>query len=183
VSTWRLSVTQRSRGFTLLELLVVLVMIGIILGVAVLSIGDGGRGDRIRQEGRRVATLFNLLSQEAVLNSTEYGVLLKPDGYSFLRFVDDNWQPVDGDSLLVERSLPQDMEVTLYMDKVSVSLEPPALGIGDEKKLKPQLIFYSSAERTPFELELSYRDPPELRQRIEGPLLGDVLWQRESVEP
>jgi general secretion pathway protein H len=166
----------------LLELLVVLVMIGIIVGVMVLSLGDGGRGDRIRQEGRRIATLCNLLSQEAVLNTAEYGILFKPDSYGFLRFIDGEWRQVDGDSLLVERSLPSDMELTLYMDKVSVSLEPAPLADDDEKKLKPQLIFFSSAERTPFELELSYRDPPELRQHIEGPLLGDVLWQPESIE-
>ncbi len=166
-----------------MELLVVLVMVGIILGVAMISLGDGGRGDRIRQEGQRIATLLNLLTQESVLNAVEYGVLLKPDGYQFLQFVDEQWQPVDGDGLLVERSLPTDMEINLYMDKVSVSLEPQLLSISDEeKKLEPQLIFFSSAERTPFEIVVSYRDPPELRQRIEGPMLGDVLWQREMVE-
>ncbi len=173
---------RKSRGFTLLELLVVLVMVGIILGVAMISLGDGGRGDRIRQEGQRLAVLFNLLTQESVLNSVEYGVLLKPDGYSFLRFVEGEWQPLQGDSLLQERALPGDMELTLYMDQVSVSLEPQFLQDDDEKKIKPQLIFFSSAERTPFELEVAYRDPPELRQRIDGPLLGDVIWQRESVE-
>jgi general secretion pathway protein H len=183
VSVPPLTVVQRSRGFTLLELLVVLVMIGIIVGVMVLSLGDGGRGDRIRQEGRRFATLCNLLSQEAVLNATEYGILLTPEGYRFLRFVEGEWQQVDDDTLLVERSLPAEMELTLYMDKVSVSLEPEPLADDEEKKLKPQLIFFSSAERTPFELELTYREPPELRQRIEAPLLGDVLWQRERVEP
>lgn len=160
----------------------VLVMIGIIVGVMVLSLGDAGRGDRIRQEGQRIATLCNLLSQEAVLNAAEYGILFKPEGYAFLRFVDDEWQQVEGDNLLAERSLPSDMELSLYMDKVRVSLEPEPLADDEEKKLKPQLIFFSSAERTPFELELNYRDPPELRQRIEGPLLGDVLWQRERVE-
>lgn len=173
---------RRSRGFTLLELLVVLVMVGIILGVAMISLGDGGRGDRIRQEGQRLAVLFNLLTQESVLNSAEYGVLLKPGGYSFFRFVDGNWQPLQGDSLLAERNLPADMELALYMDQVRVSLEPPFLNDDDEKKIKPQLIFFSSAERTPFELEVAYRDPPELRQRINAPLLGDVIWQRESVE-
>lgn len=183
MSVWRLGQLKRSRGFTLLELLVVLVMVGIILGVAMLSIGDGGRGDRIRQEGQRLAVLFNLLTQESVLNSAEYGVLLKPDGYSFVRFVDGYWQPLQGDSLLVERNLPADMELSLYMDQVSVSLEPKFLADDDEEKIKPHLIFFSSAERTPFELEVAYRDPPELRQRINGSLLGDVVWQRESIEP
>ena len=173
---------NRSKGFTLLELLVVLVMIGIILGMAVLSLGDGGRRDRIRQEGQRIAILFNLLSQEAVLNSAEYGVLLKPDGYGFLHFIDGEWQPLEKDSLLVERDLPEDMELSLYMDKVNVSLEPQLLGENETNKIKPQLIFFSSAERTPFELEITYRDPPELRQQIDGPLLGDVLWQRENTE-
>jgi len=172
-----------SRGFTLLELLVVLVMIGIILGVMVLSLGDGGRSDQIRQEARRLSTLFSMLSQEAVVNSSEYGVQLKPDGYRFLRFVDGKWQAVENDTLLRERQLPEGIELTLYQDKVEVSLQPFSLLQQEADKAKPQLLFFSSAERTPFELELAYRDPPELRQRIDGPLLGDIVWQRERVEP
>ncbi len=173
---------RSSKGFTLLELLVVLMMIGVILSVAVLSLGDGGRGDRIHEEGKRITLLFNLLSQEAVLNSTEYGVHLKSDGYSFVRYVEGNWQPVGEDTLFIERHLPTDMELILYQDKVRVSLQP-AMRFADEGEvITPQLIFFSSAERTPFELEVTYRDPPDLRQHIEGPLLGDVLWQRESVE-
>ena len=174
-----LSITRQGRGFTLLELLVVLVMIGVILGVMMISLGDGGRSDRIRQEGRRIATLFNLLGQEAVLNSAEYGVILEKDSYRFLRFVENDWQPIGGDSMFAEHKLPTDMALSLYMDKLSVSLEPPLLK--DDEKPKPQLLFFSSAERTPFELELAYRDPPELRQRIDGPMLGDILWQREEI--
>ena len=54
------------RGFTLLEIMVVMVLIGILSSLAVLSIGGGPR-DRLAEEGRRLAALVELHQQEAIL--------------------------------------------------------------------------------------------------------------------
>jgi general secretion pathway protein H len=161
---------MKCRGFTLLELLIVLVLMGIILSMAVLSVGDGGRGDRIRQEARRVVATFNLVSEEAVLNSQPYGVQLAQDGYRFLRYTNNEWKVVQDDSVLKARQFAPDIEVHLYIEGLDVVL-PPSVA---EKELKPHLVFYASAERTPFVLEILYTSSPSLRQRIEGPPVGKL---------
>jgi prepilin-type N-terminal cleavage/methylation domain-containing protein len=46
---------RRARGFTLLEVVVVLALIGVILGFARLSLGDGGAAARLEHDARTLA--------------------------------------------------------------------------------------------------------------------------------
>lgn len=165
-----------ARGFTLLELLVVLVLVGIIISFAVLSVGDGGRQERLRQEAERIATLFALAGEEAVLRSLEFGVVLQRGGYLFVTYDGSSWQPVTDDDLFREHALPDGVELSLFMDGLQVSLEPR--GLAREVAPTPQLLFFSSGERIPFELSLGYRDGAPLAYRLQGPLLGRVMLQR-----
>jgi general secretion pathway protein H len=169
----------RCRGFTLLELLVVLVIIGIILTFAVLSIGDGGRRDRLEQEARRLQALLTLTGEEAVLRSLELGVVLKRQGYRFVAFDGEKWQPVAGDALLREHRLPESMALELFIDGLPVELSLlPGEGEEDEEGPLPQLLFFSSGERQPFELTVAYRDGEPLSYRLQGPLLGPLQLAR-----
>jgi general secretion pathway protein H len=165
---------RRCRGFTLLELMVVLVIIGIILTFAVLSIGDGGRQDQLEQEARRLQALCSLASEEAVLRSRELGVVLQRHGYAFVDYDGEVWQPLSGDSLFREHTLPESMELKLIIDGLPVELtEQPR-----EKEPTPQLLFFSSGERQPFELTVAYRDDPPLAFRLQAPLLGPLKLAR-----
>ena len=46
--------STKSKGFTLIELMVVVALIGIIMGSVVLSVGDGGQLDRLEIETKRM---------------------------------------------------------------------------------------------------------------------------------
>ena len=63
----RLPVCRRhpAAGFTLLELMVVLVLIGIILTFAVLSLRGDKLAEEMERESRRLATLVSLANDEA----------------------------------------------------------------------------------------------------------------------
>ena len=95
------SVSGRSAGFTLLELMVVLVLIGIIISFAVLSLGGDKISELMEQETRRLATLLELAADEAVLRGEELAVNFTDDGYEFLLLQEDaGWQSSGEDGLL-----------------------------------------------------------------------------------
>lgn len=172
---------RHSGGFTLLELLVVLVIIGIILTFAVLSIGDGGRRDRLEQEARRIQAIFSLAGEEAVLRSQEFGVVLQKQQYTFVAYDGEAWQPIVDDSLFREHALPDSMELELVIDDLPVDLTAQTeKKKEDEKGPKPQLLLFSSGERQPFELTVAYRDPPPLAYRLSAPLIGPLKLERED---
>jgi len=74
-----------SGGFTLLELLVVLVIIGMFSGMLVVSIGDSLER-KLLSEAERLQAVVIAASDEAVYSGNEYGVYLTKEGYSVLRW-------------------------------------------------------------------------------------------------
>lgn len=163
----------QSRGFTLIELLVVMVIIGIMISVAVLSLGDGGKRDKLQQEGERLAALIELAGDNAVLQGREWGLRVEEDGYSFMVLRDGAWQTIDEDKLFRARQLADGFTLQLHMDDLEVSLQPPAAA-AEEKHVQPQLFLMSSAERTPFEIMLAAPGgTPQLT--LEAPLSGAVV--------
>ena len=70
-------------GFTLLELLVVLMIIGIIIGAASFSINP--RAQDVKEEASRFSSLVNLALDEAAMNSDEFALQFTQKGYSFFR--------------------------------------------------------------------------------------------------
>ena len=70
----------RQRGFTLLEVVVVLVIVGIITGFAVLSFGTGSNRDRVESEGRRLVAMLAHQRELAMMQFSERGLVLTQGG-------------------------------------------------------------------------------------------------------
>lgn len=60
---------QASRGFTLIELMVVMVIISVLIGLAVLSTGFASTSRELDSEAERLAGLIGVLTDEAVLDN------------------------------------------------------------------------------------------------------------------
>ena len=73
------------RGFSLLELLVVVVIIGLFAGAAVYSFTMSivGNDPQVEQETQRLRSLIDLLREEGLMQSRDYGVLFTETGYRF----------------------------------------------------------------------------------------------------
>lgn len=136
---------RRACGFTLLELVVVLALIGVILGFARLSLGDGGAAARLEHDARTLAAALRLAQEEAVLDEREFGLRLAADGYAFMRLVDRHWQPLKDAQALRPRYLDGERRLALSIDGQVVPL-PDALQQVD----RPQVFLLSSGEATPF---------------------------------
>jgi general secretion pathway protein H len=70
-------------GFTLVELLVVITLIGLVSGLAVLSMGDGRPS--LGAEAERFAARLVRAREEAVLTNRTVEVEVTPQGYAFFR--------------------------------------------------------------------------------------------------
>lgn len=153
------------RGFTLIELMAVLVIVGIILTFAVLSAGGDSRARELEREARRFVAILGLASDEAVMRSEQLAIDFAEDGYEFLILHDGEWLPLADDPQLRARALPPGVELELELAEV------PPLSLMEEDEDSPQVFLLSSGEMTPFVLTFS---APETEQRflVRATLLG-----------
>jgi general secretion pathway protein H len=172
------SAPRWSAGFTLLELMVVLVLVGIIFSFAMLSLGGDDLGEMMEQETRRLVTLLELASDEAVLRGEELAVHFSDAGYEFLVLQNTDWQSSGEDGLLKAYQLPAGIEIRLEVDG-----DPPGLTEPDDEdddSLTPQVFILSSGEMTPFTATLQSHDSTT-RYRLSASVLGSLDWEVEQA--
>lgn len=145
------------RGFTLIEVMVVIVIVAILVTFAALSIGRD-RTAVVDEEVRRFTALVDLAADEAILRGREIGIQFHRHGYRFSVFEMQEvgrpaWPVIGDDRLLRPRELSADITVRLRVDGLELPLpaEPPSHG-------DPQVILSSGGERTSFDLTLSIDD-------------------------
>jgi general secretion pathway protein H len=179
---------NRSRGFTLLELLVAVVIIGIVLSVTVLSISLVGDDRDVQTEAQRLMTLVELAQDEAMMQGREYGIEFVRAGYRFVEYdpLTNQWTDLIGDDTLRFRPLPENVEFELFLEDRAVALnddpvviESPAEDDDDDERefgtelYAPHLLIYSSGDMTAFELTIT-RSTDSATIAIGGDLLGNL---------
>ncbi len=155
---------KRQTGFTLLELLVVVVIVAILFTYTTLAIRSNSPEDLVKEEAQRLERLVQLTLEEAILRGEEYGIEVHLDGYRFLHKAEDRWQAVTGDKILREYVLPQDMELEMHLEETEIDLglvfdplsdkevdldDTEFDEDDDKKKITPQIYLLSSGEITP----------------------------------
>jgi general secretion pathway protein H len=166
---------MRSKGFTLVEILVVVVIMAVVISLAVLSIGVTGRDNQIDQEGRRIQALIDLLHERAVLEGRDFGVSIQPNAYDFLVYdtVRDTWRRFDQENEYRHRVLPSGVSFQLQLDQQTVVLKAPDKALSGGPPANPQLAISASGEGTPFRLILQ-RDATQARAAVNGDAMGKV---------
>lgn len=165
-------------GFTLLELLVVMFIIGIVAAMATLSIGTATSQTGIEQVAAQLADRLTLVREEAVMQGREFGLRFFARQYEFTVYDFDQgrWQPVAPDAgLLQAQKLPGEAVLELRVDGRDVALpeERPVVEAEQETRDKamqragdgrpadpargrdaPQVLILSSGDVTPFAVHL-----------------------------
>lgn len=181
-----MSTLRTGRGFTLIEVLVVITIVGIVLSMAVLSLGMLGENKQLDTEVRRYVSLVELARDESMLQGREYGLELLQQGYRFVELdpLTRQWTEILGDDVLRARELPETIELDLFLEdqRIALAYDPVALNAEDKDKKKikqyaPHVFIFSSGEMTPFELH--FRQPVNDESAI---LTADIFGKLELVD-
>lgn len=158
-------------GFTLMEMLVVVGIIGIVTGIAVLSVSFSDSSHVAEREAMRIAALLELQCEDALLQGTSYALSFSPEGraYGFLYLAGENWLP-RREEIYRPRQLPRDIDVKLWVEGRPVALDEDSAG-------RAHLVCLAGGRILPFQLRLETA-ATEIAWRIEGQYSGDVDLER-----
>ncbi|EAR55329.1 type II secretion system protein GspH [Photobacterium angustum] len=155
---------KRSAGFTLIEMMLVLVLLA-TSAVAVISTLPDNKRDEVKEQAVRFHHLAQLLGEDAMLNGVDYGIRVEPHQYNFLQLTQDGWQPLEGAKFYTDVKLDnaittqveiggawKDKDRLFKSDSLFKDEDLFTKSDEEKKKIKPQIVVMASGEYTPFTL-------------------------------
>ena len=110
---------RRVAAFTLIELMVVMVIIGVTLGLVSLN-ALPGQQQSLQHEAQRIALLLQTARDEAIVRNRQVAFEATDQHYRFLVLNDQQWKVIDDDDLLRQRPF-NNSPVTLMIEPASVN--------------------------------------------------------------
>ena len=130
---------MKNKGFTLIEILVVILIIGITLGFALLAFGDFGGKRRIVIAAEQFVNYVKFIQQEAILETGTLGITFDKNGYYVMRFAPPKkWLPMPPKSVFHQQHFPSNAVVHLESSL--------------NKTGEPQIIINAAGDMTAFKL-------------------------------
>lgn len=155
---------MKHRGFTLIEILVVLVIITILVSMATINTSQDPRKDLLYAQAERLKFSLEAIGDEAIFNNKQIGLFVTRTELSpFAIEVNSDttanqiayiWKPYES-RFSKKIQIENEMEFELSVDSVRVQL---AYTPQDPKQINPQIEFQSSGEQTQFSLFLKIED-------------------------
>ncbi len=133
----------RERGFTFIELLVVLIIAGIALGLTALNAMPSDR-QALQNEAQRIALLLQLARDEAIVRNRPVAFEGDADRYRFLIYDSQQWQPIVRDELLRERAFRQIPTTLSIAPASSAQTNPLRIVFGREPVDRPFVLTLSA---------------------------------------
>lgn len=169
---------RKQTGFTLMEVILVMALIGLIMSTVSYTVFSSSIEDDIEKEVQRLQVVTSLASDYAVINQQELGLLIDEEkrSYEYLTLNEENeWEPLLVHKYFELRELPESLFLELNLEGLpwqkdeslfdsrifdeQLSVSDEGVEIGNEEDVPPpppQIMILSSGEITPFELKLKY---------------------------
>ncbi|MFK7912598.1 MAG: type II secretion system minor pseudopilin GspH [Pseudomonadales bacterium] len=168
---------NRAEGFTLLEVLVVVAIIGILTGVVVVNFTGASGAQQMESQAEQLMLRMDLARQRAVQRNRELGLSVTREGYSFAELERETgrWLPLQ-ERPFVAVELVETLQLALRVEgrdgdkEAAGTFALPVSDSAEDGDPLPDLVFFRSGEITPFELTLS-----DLEQRRGWVVVSDGL--------
>ncbi|MDK1288959.1 type II secretion system protein [Pseudoalteromonas umbrosa] len=186
---------KKSRGFSLLEILVVILIIGFSIKIVTFTVGESAE-DLLEKEALKLHGIVNMASEFAVLNQVELGFHLDKSTLEFLVFDGEQWTTFEAEELYKPIEYGEEYKIELILEDLSWSQDnlleqsnwQEIMGSGDndnllelKKKKIPQVLVLSSGEVSAFQLSLELSEEPEPVYYVEGEFMAPVKLRREPA--
>lgn len=157
-----LFVQKTARGFTLIEILVVMLVIGIAIGAIGFSFSASNSYYSANAYAQRVAQRIEMARDRAIQSNSEWGMFVDKDDYRFA-----NFDPINGEWFDFTNK-PFKAEKTKYTLNFKVTVEDYPGQVDSEDEDLPDLIFFSSGEVSPFALDLKIDELPGVTWKFQS---------------
>ncbi len=156
-----------SAGFTLLELMLVILLIGLLATMVTLNFSGESRQEKLTNAAERFQQLTQYVAETALLQQQEWGFYVQNNRYGFLYYDNDTakWLAAEEPEGLRQHQLPQDMSLTLELEGLEASEDnllsqlqwqfdedEPETDEARDIPVLPQVFILSSGEISPFKL-------------------------------
>ena len=161
---------RHTAGFTLLEIMLVMVLLGLVAGVVVPTLPQQSKDDA-KLEAERFYQLIQLWTETAMLSGQTYGLRVDDETqYQLLKLTGNDWEAAESQRTTTKVTLPEgvelDLEVSgfqneddqLFSRDSMFSDEPlfeSGIGLNDEEEEKidpPQVVLMGNGEVIAFTL-------------------------------
>jgi general secretion pathway protein H len=114
---------SKTAGFTLVEVLIVIVIISIVASITMLSI-HFNHNKQIESLAQNIAGLITLAEEEAMLRPCVLGLAFTTDHYQLYSYDENNhhWQPLSS-HIFNAQPIPKDTQITLKIHDKIISAE------------------------------------------------------------
>jgi len=186
---------QLQRGFTLLEIMVVLMIIGLLMSMVNLNFTDRAAQRETETLARQIEAAFNRYREEAVFQNIDLGVAWLPEEFLLLAFYDlrlssvtsgmseeqvsqleDNPWAESDINLIQSIPLPENIRITLEVSGEELPQAEDPDDIGPE----PGLVFLSSDEYLPFSMHFEHLEDDSFTVVVMGDGIGPVVRRLEQ---
>lgn len=148
---WRPQIRQNV-GFSLLELLTVLIIVGVLAATVVLTYTSGTETRTLQSHAERFMLTVELARQKSTLSNEIWGVKLGSSSYEFLRLLDDEkWYTIE-EPPFQHRSIGGD-----YLLRGRLIGKTQFQPLGSTEGVEPDLLIFPGGEMSPFEVSLAHQ--------------------------
>ena len=175
------------QGFTLIEILIVVFIIGLTASVISLSIGDDKKESAPYQEASKLLQVIAFVSEYSALNGEVIAMFVSQKEsenalntqscYSWKRFRDNGWGELPGE-ILPEHCVADTVVWELVIEGRIYAYDP------DLEIQPPVLVFSPSGEATPVEMALfesaASASSSNNAQHIEIDMMGNSRWLEQD---